>query len=118
MIDRQKFKDAFQYYDKEAILNIIDLFEKGLPDRFEKINKNITDNDFDALAFNAHSLKSVTALFMDPEQAALLINLEEMALSKKNSGLHELYTKVKSSTEGLLKDLNIIRQDMISENKK
>jgi HPt (histidine-containing phosphotransfer) domain-containing protein len=118
MIDRQKFKDSFQYYDKEAILTIIDLFEKGLPERFEKINKNIVENDFDALAFNSHSLKSVTALFMDSEQAALLIKMEEMALSKKNSGLQELYNKVKSSTEELLKDLNVIRLEMVSENKK
>jgi HPt (histidine-containing phosphotransfer) domain-containing protein len=118
MIDRQKFKDSFQYYDKEAILTIIDLFEKGLPERFEKINKNIVENDFDALAFNSHSLKSVTALFMDSEQAALLINLEEMALGKKNSGLQELYNKVKSSTDELLKDLIVIRLEMVSENKK
>lgn len=118
MIDRQKFKDAFQYYDKEAILSIIDLFEKGLPERFDKIRKNIHDNDFDALAFNSHSLKSVTALFMDSEQVALLIKLEEMAMSKNNSRLQELYTKVKSSTDELLMDLNIIRQELTSEDKK
>ncbi|MGA3015097.1 MAG: hypothetical protein ABSD71_13805 [Bacteroidales bacterium] len=118
MIDRQKFKDAFQYYDKEAILSIIDLFEKGLPERFEKINKNILENDFDALAFNSHSLKSVTALFMDSEQAAVLIKMEEIAMSKKNSGLLELYKKVKSSTEELLKDLNVIRQELTSTDNK
>jgi len=118
MIDRQKFKDAFQYYDKDVIISIIDLFEKGLPERFEKINKNIIENDFDALAFNSHSLKSITTLFMDSEQVALLIKLEEMAMRKKDSGLQELYTKVKSSTDELLKDLNIIRQEMTSTDNK
>ncbi len=112
MIDRQKFNDSFQYYDKETILGIIDLFEKELPGRFEKIRKDILENDFDALAFNVHSLKSVSGLFMASEQSKLAGKMEEMAISRNTQGLQELYIKLKSFTEELLRELIVIREEL------
>jgi HPt (histidine-containing phosphotransfer) domain-containing protein len=117
MIDRQKFNDTFQYFDKDVILNIIDLFEKGLPERFENIRKNILENDFDALAFNVHSLKGVTGSFMAAEPSELAKMIEELALKKTNQGLSELFKKLQFSTEELLIELRIIRQELLSADK-
>ncbi len=112
MIDRQKFNDYFQYYDKETIICIIDLFEKELPERFEKIRKNVLENDFDALSFNIHSLKSVSGTFMASEQTELAGKMEEMAICRTNQGMQELYTKLKSATEELLSELIVIRKEL------
>jgi HPt (histidine-containing phosphotransfer) domain-containing protein len=112
MIDRKKFNDSFQYYDKETILSIIDLFEKELPGRFEKIRKNVLENDFEALFFNIHSLKNVSGLFMAPEQAELVGKMEEMAICRTNQDMQVLYTKLKSATEELLSELIVIRKEL------
>ncbi len=114
MIDRQKFNDTFQYFDKETILNIIELFETGFPERFEKIQRNILENDFDSLAFNVHSLKGLIASFMAAVPLELAKTMEELALSKTDQGLPELYEKLQSSTEELLNELRVIRQELLS----
>jgi HPt (histidine-containing phosphotransfer) domain-containing protein len=114
MIDRQKFNDTLQYFDKDVILDIIDLYEKELPARFEKLQKNIFDKDFDALAFNVHSLKSVTGAFMAAAPLELAKIMEERALSRTDQDLPELFKKLKYSTEELLMELRIIRQELLS----
>ncbi len=115
MIDRQKFDDTFQYFDKEVILNIIDIFEKELPERFEKIHHNILEKDFDALAFNAHSLKSVAGTFMAIEPSNLARKIEEMAIQKADDGLPEVFENLKSASEELLRELKEILREFVSD---
>jgi HPt (histidine-containing phosphotransfer) domain-containing protein len=115
MIDRQKFDDTFQYFDKEVILNIIDIFEKELPERFIKIHRNIREKDFDAIAFNAHSLKSVAGTFMATEPTDLARKMEELAIQRNGQGLPEIYEKLKSASEELLRELSEIRKELLSE---
>jgi HPt (histidine-containing phosphotransfer) domain-containing protein len=117
MIDKQKFNDTYKYLDNETILILIDLFEKELPERFEKIRKNILENDFDTLAFNVHSLKGVTGSFMASGPSELAKMMEELAHNRTSQDLPELYKKLQSSTEELLIELRIIRQELLSANK-
>jgi HPt (histidine-containing phosphotransfer) domain-containing protein len=114
MIDRQKFNEIFQYFDKEVILNIIDLFEKELPVRLEKIQKNILEKDFEALAFNAHSMKSVAGTFMVSAPAELAGRMEELARQGTVQGLQEVYEELKASAEDLLGELIGIRREFAS----
>jgi HPt (histidine-containing phosphotransfer) domain-containing protein len=115
MIDRKKFDDTFQYFDKEVILNIIDIFEKELPERFEKIQKNIREKDFNALAFNSHSLKSVAGTFMATEPSRLAKKMEELAIRGDEKGLSEVFENLKSATEELLRELTEIRREFLSK---
>lgn len=66
MIDRPKFNENFQYFEKEIIVEIIDIFESEYEDRFKALRENISIRDFNQLKFHAHSLKGVIANFMDP----------------------------------------------------
>ena len=43
MIDRQKLNQNFQYFDKETIIEIIDIFFTEYPERVVKIEKNIKE---------------------------------------------------------------------------
>ena len=115
MIDRQKFDDTFQYFDKEVILNIIDIFEKELPERLEKIQKNIREGDFYALAFNAHSLKSITGTFLASEPSKLAKKIEELAIRGTSQGLQELCDKLRAAEGELLRELTEIRRELSSK---
>ena len=115
MIDRQKFNDVFQYFDKDVILNIIDVFEKELPERLKQIQKNIRENDFDTLAFNAHSLKGVTGTFLASGPAGLALEMENLAIRKTGEALPEVYLELESASLELLKELTEIRKELLSK---
>lgn len=81
MIDRKQFNDVFQYFDKEIIVEIIDMFISEHDERFRKMKKNLADNDFTGFQFNSHS-KGVIANFWDPvtvEQSTRLDNIAKIA---------------------------------------
>ena len=105
MIDRQKFDETFQYFDKDVIQDIIDLYEKELPGRLDTIYKNILEKDFEHLEFNAHSLKGVTGAFVDPIPANLARQLEEIAHDQTDQDLEVIYAELKLASEALLKEL-------------
>lgn len=109
MIDKEKFQENFKYFDKELIVEIIDMFINEQPDRLSKIKKNIEDLDMDALKFNAHSLKGVIANFMAETPKTHARILEEKAKMNDSSGLNEDYENLMESTTQLLDNLKEIR---------
>ena len=111
MIDRKKFDDTFRYFDREVLLKIIDIFEQELPERLEKIRKNILEKDYETLAFNAHSLKSAAGTFMAGEPRKLAGKMEQLAIQGSGQGLQDLFEKLKSAAEELLNELKEIRQE-------
>ena len=115
IIDRQKFDDTFRYFDKEVVLDIITIFEKELPERLEKLQKNIREKDFAALIFNVHSLKSVVGTFMAAEPLQLAKKFEELAMQHDDKGLPEAFDNLKASSELLLRDLTEIRRELIAD---
>jgi len=114
MIDRTKFNENFQYFEKEIVIEIIDIFVSEFEERFTNLDKNIMERDFDKLKFNAHSLKGVVANFMDPVTIDLTRKLDEAAKYKQEAGLNELYTNMKSACESLLAELQAIRKELTS----
>jgi len=114
MIDRKKFQENFQYFDKDVVIEIIDIFESEYQERFTNLEKNVNELDFIQLKFNAHSLKGVVANFMDPVTIELSRKLDEVAKNKENNGLLELFTLLKTSCDSLLTELREIRKDLIS----
>jgi HPt (histidine-containing phosphotransfer) domain-containing protein len=114
MVDRKEFDETFQYYDRETVLEIIDIFEKELPGRLSAIRKNIIDEDFSTLAFNVHSLKGVIALFLAAEPTGIASKLEEQAIARNSESLLLLYTSLATSTEMLMVELNEIRKEYSS----
>lgn len=109
VIDKEKFQENFKYFDKELIVEIIDMFINEHPDRMSQINKDIEDLNMDALTFNAHSFKGVIANFMAelPKLHAKII--EEKAKLNNSSGLSEDFDNLLKSTTELLDNLKEIR---------
>ncbi|MFZ4563487.1 MAG: Hpt domain-containing protein [Bacteroidales bacterium] len=114
MIDRQKFNDNFQYFDKEIIVEIIDIFFSEYDERFEKLQKNVNERDFTQLKFNAHSLKGVIANFMDPVTIELSRKLDEVAKNKEEAGLDKLYEEIQKSASNLKDELGQIKKELTS----
>jgi hypothetical protein len=112
MIDRQKFNDNFQYFDKEIIVEIIDIFFSEYEERYRNLQKNVFEKDFAQLKFNAHSLKGVIANFMDPVTIEHSRRLDEMAKNKVIEGLDQLYEELKKSSGDLMEELHRIRQEL------
>jgi HPt (histidine-containing phosphotransfer) domain-containing protein len=113
LIDRKKLDEVFQYYDKDIILDIIGIFEKELPDRLERISRSITENNLHEVAFQAHSLKSVSGTFMAEKPAQLARKLEELA---RNQSAHELpatFEELKTAHHHLLTELMEIRKELL-----
>jgi hypothetical protein len=114
MINRQKMNENFQYFDKEIVVEIIDIFISEFENRFENLQKNVTEKDFIQLKFNAHSLKGVIANFMDPVTIDLSRRLDEMAKTKEETGLEELYDNLHEASRKLLEELIGIKKELTS----
>ncbi|MBC8321194.1 MAG: Hpt domain-containing protein [Bacteroidetes bacterium] len=102
-INREQFLENFQYFDKEIVVEIIDLFITEFPDRLKTISDNIESVDFNNLKFNAHSLKGVIANFIAPEVEEEARKLEMMGNKNNIDGARKLFEEFKVSC-GLMID--------------
>ncbi|MCF8302160.1 MAG: Hpt domain-containing protein [Bacteroidales bacterium] len=122
MIDKEKFTNYYKAFDKEVVLEIINMFIEEYPERFEKLRRNIEDNDFENLQFNAHSLKGVIANFTYTEPHQLAKELEDITKEINQSEektvpeesvkhIQSTYNKLEEATKQLLEDLRNIRTE-------
>ncbi len=109
VIDKEKFQENFKHFDKELIVEIIDMFITEHPDRMSQIKKNIDDSDMDALRFNAHSFKGVIANFMAELPKSHAKDLEDKSKMNDTNDLNEIYENLQNSTKELLNNLKEIR---------
>lgn len=105
IISKDQFLENFQYFDKEVVLEIINIFIEEYPERLKTLQKNITDGDFDQLRFNAHSIKGVVANFVAPEVQNLAKALEMKGTNKESDGVQELYDTFKVKADEMLEEL-------------
>ncbi len=109
IINKEQFQENFKFFDKEIIVEIIDLFIEEFDERMMNLKSNIEASDMEQLAFHAHSLKGVISNFVAEEPRELAKTLEEKAKEKDQSGLIDLYNKLYNSTSKLLDELKDIR---------
>ena len=105
VIDWDQFNENFQYYDKEIIKEVIDIFVDEYDNRISNLQKNIEDKDLNNLAFNAHSLKSVISNYMAPKAYELTRKLEELAKNKSEVEIPQIFAELKITTKELLFEL-------------
>ncbi|MEI6886025.1 MAG: Hpt domain-containing protein [Bacteroidota bacterium] len=112
MIDRQKLNQNFQYFDKETIIEIIDIFFSEYPERVEKLQKSINEKDFASLKFNAHSIKGVVANFQDPLTIELSRKLDEMAKTQQSAGLQTIFDDLNNACLKLIEELKALKAEV------
>lgn len=111
IIEKDRFQENFQYFDKEVVLEIINIFIDEYPERMLTIKKNIDQNNFDQLRFNAHSLKGVVANFIAPEVQGIARTLEMKGSNKDMENINELYSELKEKADVMVKELAEFRND-------
>lgn len=110
IINKEKFQENFKYFDKEIIVEIIDMFIDEFPERMSTIKQNIDESDMSSLKFNAHSIKGVIANFMADIPQSYAKDLEQKAKLNNPTDLIDLYTKLYESTAELIDNLQEIKQ--------
>ena len=114
MIDREKFNEIFAQFDKQTVVEIIDIFISEYDGRFTKLRKNVGERDFAQLQFSAHSLKGVIANFMDPVTIELSRRLDEMAKNQIETGIDQVFGDLENKAGLLLDEMKKLRQEFIS----
>jgi HPt (histidine-containing phosphotransfer) domain-containing protein len=104
-IDWKQFNDNFQYYDKEIIKEVIDIFVEEYDERISTLQKNIEEKDLTNLAFNAHSFKSVISNYMAPIVLELTRSLEDMAKKNQEEKIPETFAELRVVSKDLLDEL-------------
>lgn len=64
-MNKQEFLDTYSYFDKEVLVEIIDIFLNEYQSRLDKLYADIETGSFNEMRFDAHSLKGVVATFCD-----------------------------------------------------
>lgn len=113
MINKKLFKENFSFFDKEVVLEIIDIFINEYPDRMQTLEQDIQNKDSESLKFNAHSLKGVIANFVDEETKELAKELEYKGRDKNNDGILELFQNFKINGDKLVEDLKELRENYL-----
>ena len=111
IIEKKRFQENFQYFDKEVVSDIINIFIEEYPARLLTIRKNIDQKDFDQLRFNAHSLKGVVANFIAPEVQGIARTMEMKGTNKDMEDLDKLYSELKEKTDTMVEELAELRKD-------
>ncbi|MEI6140170.1 MAG: Hpt domain-containing protein [Mariniphaga sp.] len=104
-IDWKQFNEFFQYYDKEIITLVINIYIEEYDERMSTLEKNILDKDLKNLKKNSHSFKGVVLNFQAPYVAKLLQSLEDMAEEKQEEHIPETFEELKKPSKELLNEL-------------
>lgn len=122
MINWGKFNLAFQYYEKELVIEIIDLFingeageDNGYEARLNILDKAIKQKDYITINLTAHSLKGVIANFYDPVAVELATKLMIMGDEKTDYEMPETFEKLKIATQYLVMELHEYRRQNLPD---
>ncbi len=110
-IDKSQFVENFQYFDKEIVLEIIDIFINEYPSRIQTITENINDGDYDSIKFSCHSIKGVIANFIAPDVEQLAREMELMGSNKDIVGIEEKFENFKAYSSEMVNELIALKSE-------
>lgn len=131
MINEKNFRDHFSHFDKDIVVEIIDIFLEEYDDRIDKIASFIKKHDLESLRKAAHAFKGVIANFETDCEAYNHIEaieqetremIEEMnngrvlSEEEENEFYHNLlqhFTDFRKSSFELRNDLKEIRKEYV-----
>ncbi len=113
VIDNQSFNDSFQYFDKEIVVEILDIFLNEYEERLSTIKRSIDELDFPKLKFHAHSMKGVVANFAAPSAQAAAKTLEDKGTGSIKDGLIGDYEKLEEITLKLVEEIKVLRENFV-----
>ncbi len=108
MINREKFKENFQYYDKEVVVQVMDIFTSDYDQALQELQQSVSALDFATMNRKAHGLKGVVA-YMSPELSGLCHELEQKSAEKSTEGLQPTYDLLHDGILELVEELKLLR---------
>ena len=112
MIDRAEFQEAFRYYDRKVIIEIIDLFLETYKPLLDNLQKSISAGDVEKVIMHAHSLKGLAGTFIAPGPCSIAASLEEKATKNERSDFTALFSRLEPSIEEMAGELRDIRNQI------
>jgi hypothetical protein len=113
MIDKNSFKEQYDKFDKEVVVEIIDIFINEYKGRLKAIHDGIVLLDFHRIFSNGLAIKGILANFFDNNAHSLAWQLEHKGKDKDISGLMEDFEKLTHAVEGLVEELKEIRKQYV-----
>ncbi len=133
MINEESFRNHFSHFDKDIVVEIIDIFIEEYDDRMEKISGFIAKHDLEALRKAAHAFKGVIGNFetdckayqhieaIENETRDLIEEVNNgrvLSEEEENEFYHDLlqhFAAFRKSSFELLNDLKEIRKEYVEE---
>jgi CheY-like chemotaxis protein len=113
IIDKSLFVENFHYFDKETVLEIIDLYFSEYPERIQKLETQITASDLTDARNTAHGLKGVISNFAAPALLDLIRRIEEDCRNGISENLQSMFNEFTRLGEIMIEELKVIRADYI-----
>ena len=66
MIDKTKFNEIFDNFDRETTIQILDIANEQLPEILKMMKQNIDDQNFGELLFSACHMRGICSSFFEP----------------------------------------------------
>lgn len=114
MIERADFREHFQYFDREVVVEIIDLFLETYQEQLADLKKCIDANEPERVNMHAHSLKGLAGTFVSPDTQSIAATLEVRAKNNETAGMDDLFTRLEISIHAMAGELKEIRNEMYS----
>lgn len=109
MIDKVTFSDMYENFDKEVVVEIIDIFLNEYDDRIASLHEDIITGNADSLYKHAHSIKGVIANFYDEDSRDLAYQLEQKGKKGDLSDITVIFENFKTASAALLQELKDLR---------
>lgn len=121
MVNKQDFFTTYSYFEKDILVEIIDIFNKEAPAKVEKLYADLETLNFENLRFDAHSLKGTIGSFCAPEAWALAKDLETIAthlIEKNGDGffknlIFEKIKEIETAVNMMISQLTEIKNEII-----
>lgn len=113
VINKEDFRTTYKPFDKEIVVEIIDIFIQEWPERYKELEKNIAVKDFESLRFNAHSLKGVVANFLAEGPKELARQMEENGKNKNENNNKEILEHLDAQILEMIEELKVLRKDFL-----
>ncbi|MDY0342160.1 MAG: Hpt domain-containing protein [Lentimicrobium sp.] len=122
MVNRNIFRETYQLFDQDVIIEIINIYIDEYPGKLERLAKNIEERDFKALRFTAHNLKGVISNFSAPEAFEMIKNFEKTAVDLfeeegkefNEAAIKNQLSEINATVIKVGEDLKKIKQEMLS----
>ena len=99
-----------KYYDKEIVVQVIDMFLEQYPSRLSDLQADISEMDFYKIDNHAHSLKGEVT-YMSAELADIARRLEFKGKERDSSGVQELLDTLAAGIPALANELMDLKKE-------